>query len=307
MKLLNSVYGLFPQSVREAVRSALGIAKIDFGEEELGEFVLREAIEFSKSRSGSYDAIQAPQLRDAIGNRQAIKLISEAYQFLLTALMRDYERDLYSFYKQQEVLIMLAFLSYPFRGPGSLRSNIEPVYKAASIMSELRILDYGAGIPYGIVHILRNKPEAVSSITLVDFDLAHTEFVEFLIRRLAPTVELTYIRLNDSEDIPVFGQNKFNVLFGKDIFEHVHEPGLLLETMLRQSDDQCIACLDINDHGEKYLQHVSPVLSPLLGSIEKHGFERHESVGGISIFLKNEAGGSQPALSAVGSAQASSS
>jgi hypothetical protein len=110
--------------------------------------------------------------------------------------------------------------------------------------------------------------------------------VEFLIRQLAPEVHLTIYRQKDSEDFPDFGKDKFNLLYGKDIFEHLFEPHIKLEKMLNFAADQCYCYFDFNDHGERFGQHVTPDISYLPKVVENHGFTKSGEIGKLLEFIR---------------------
>lgn len=67
----------------------------DAREEALGEFLLTAAAEFAELQGGDVSALSRPGLREALRNKQALKLVSEARQFLQTAFERNYERSLF--------------------------------------------------------------------------------------------------------------------------------------------------------------------------------------------------------------------
>ena len=253
-------------------------------ESEIGDFVLSELRAFSLENGGDDSAIEAEPFRHLINNRPALKIASEAHQYLQTAVMKNYESQLYEYYREQQYFIFMAFLSYPFRGVGGLRSFLDPLEFAASKFTDIHLLDYGAGIPFGLINILRQRSTSVKSITLVDYNLLHAHFVKFLLERLAPEVELRCLWLTDSESLPNLGGSSFNVLFAKDIFEHVHKPELLASTLLEHAAPSALCLFDINDHGERHLQHVQPNLDSLSELVEQSGFSFLKKIGRISAF-----------------------
>ena len=223
---------------------------------------------------------------DAIMKQKNLKFLSEVSQYLQTAFMPHYEQNLFDYYKQQQYLILMNLLSYPFWGAGSLVSFIEPYKIASNNIEKLRILDYGAGIPYGLIYLLKVNPGKIKSITLVDLDLVHTEFVEYILSRLWPTGNIDFIKVRDTDSIPNLGTRKFNFIYGKDIFEHLKEPDRHVRMILKNVEDICYCYLDFNDHGEKYLQHVSPQLLPLHNIMEEYSFKYIRRVGQMSEFVR---------------------
>ena len=140
-------------------------------------------------------------------------------------------------------------------------------------------------MPYGLIQLLRTRPEAVKSVTLVDLDLVHTRLSEHIVRGFIGD-RLTMIRKTDPESIPSLGRTKFNFCFGKDIFEHLNDPAPHLDNILKSTAKEAVCYFDFTDHGEKYLQHVTPLLSPLNAVVEAHGFEKTEVLAGMSGFKR---------------------
>lgn len=256
----------------------------DAREEAMGEFLLTTAAEFAQLQGGDISALSRPILREALRNKQALKLVGEAHQFLQTAFERDYYRNLFRYYHQQQYLLLLVFLSYPFRGPGCLGPYIEPYKAAARIVTEpLDVLDYGAGIPFGAIDLIRSEPGKVRSITVVDLDLVHSRLSEHVLVNLLGRENVRFVRTTDAETIPDLG-GPFNFCFGKDIFEHLNDPGSHLRNILAATAANAVCYFDFSDHGERYLQHVTPTLSPLAEILESQDFRQLATVRGMSGF-----------------------
>jgi len=188
-------------------------------------------------------------------------------------------------YKYQEFLIFYRFLSYPFWD--DLYSYILPYEKALAINNCCDILDYGSGIPYGLIYALYNGTHSIKSISLIDLDLVHVDFVEYLIRKMAPEVKLKIYRLNDSEIFPEL-EGTYNLFFGQDIFEHLRDPLKNLQNLMKYSQPDAVCYFDFNDHGEKIYQHISPNISFLTEEMEKLGFQRKGKISSMTEFVKRE-------------------
>ena len=284
-QLVKTVKRLLPTSLKKAVKESHATGGPEY---ELGTFVLDQVADHARSIGGDASAISQPVVQGFLRDRAAIKIAGEAQQYIMTALQPDYERNLYPFYKQQEYMMLLAFLSYPFRGIGSLNAQLQTYKAAADAMGGLDILDYGAGMPYGLIHLLRTRPDAVRSVTLVDLDLAHTRLSEHIVRGFIGD-RLSMIRKTDPEAVPSFGRKTFNFCFGKDIFEHLNDPEPHLRNILKAMSPDAICYLDFTDHGEKYLQHVTPLLSPLSAIVQADGFESVGTLAGMSGFRRQPA------------------
>lgn len=285
-QLINMAKRFLPNWVKIQLRRISVPKAIRDRDYELGMYVLEKAKNFSVDRGGIPESLQASKLKNCIFQAKCLSEMNEAHQYIQTAFMPHYEQNLYEYYRQQQYLILLTFLSYAFRGPNSLASHIEPYIAASSTLRSMRILDYGAGLPFGIIHLLRTAPEKVESITIVDLDLIHTYLVEYILSCLCPDAVITIMRVTTSEITPDFGERTFNLIYGKDIFEHIHDPERLLRTILSKAEPTCVAYLDINDHGEKYLQHVHPRLSHLSQILCEYSFVPHGKVAGLSEFAK---------------------
>jgi SAM-dependent methyltransferase len=253
------------------IRAMLRPSPANGPERELGDYLLAAAKRFSASIGGDPSSLDRTALLDVIGNRAIVKQTGEAHQFLQTAFLPDYENNLYTYYEQQQFMILLAFLSYPLRGPGALDAQLLPYAAAARRLPEMHVLDYGAGIPFGLIHLLRTQPGKVRSVTLCDLDLVHAKFARFVVEELLGAAQVRVIHSTDPNALPNLAGN-FNFVFGKDIFEHLLQPEAHLRNILSACADRSLCYLDFTDHGERYLQHVTPLLSPLAKVMEEHGF-----------------------------------
>jgi 2-polyprenyl-3-methyl-5-hydroxy-6-metoxy-1,4-benzoquinol methylase len=284
-----SVRRLLPEWMKKQIRyyrNYLMLKQTQGFEYDLGMYILSKAKDFSRRRGGMPDALQASQLMDCILRQTCLTHINEAHQYLQTAFMPHYEQNLYEYYRQQQYLILLTFLSYAFRGSGCLFSHIQPFLTASAKLPTMRILDYGAGLPFGIIHLLRTCPEKIESITIVDMDLVHTEFAEFILSDLCPDTRINFIKVTDPAKVPDFQDRTFNIIYGKDIFEHLHHPERYLRAILDGAEDICYCYFDFTDHGERWLQHVNPDLSHLQTITRDYFFKAIGKIGNLSEFVR---------------------
>lgn len=242
-------------------------------------FILSSAIQYSKEIDGdvsSFDRNLTHLIKNPTSNCNSI------IQDILTAFMTDYKSNLYQYYKNQEYLIFYRFLSYPFID--SLSAQLLPYKKGLSYYNTYDILDYGSGIPYGLINALReNKP--IRSVTLIDLDLAHVNFVKFLILKIAPKIELNIYKITDTNIFPKI-DGKFNFFYGKDIFEHLKDPLENLKKLMECAMPETVCYFDFQHHGEIIYQHVSPDLPFLSEEMVKMGFRKGEFIEGLSEFFK---------------------
>lgn len=248
---------------------------------EFANFILTSAIEYSIKNNGDVSSFDR-RLTNLIKNSE--NDCNSIIQDILTAFMSNYETNLYQYYKNQEYLIFYRFLTYPFSG--DLSSYFLPYEKALSKFKINDILDYGAGIPYGLIYSLINKNNSINSITLIDLDLIHLDFVQFLVKKITPNIKLNVYKLTDTDTFPKL-EGKYNFFYGKDIFEHLNNPLKNLKELMNYSKSEAICYFDFNEHGEKIYQHVTPHIEFLSDEMIKMGFQRGEKVSGLSEFVRN--------------------
>lgn len=253
--------------------------KIDI---EFAYFILDSAIEYSKhigGDSGSFDR----RLKNLILN--ADNECNSIIQDILTAFMPDYEKNLYQYYKNQEYLIFYRFLTYPFND--GMSCYFLPYEKALARFQSNDILDYGSGIPYGLIYSLLNKRNSINSVTLIDLDLIHLDFAQFLIKKIVPDIKLNVYKLRDTNSFPEI-EGKYNFFFGKDIFEHLTDPLKNLKELMNYSKPEAICYFDFQDHGEKIYQHLTPNIGYLSDEMIKMGFQCPTKTFGLSEFIRNK-------------------
>jgi len=233
-----------------------------------GSFYLEQAKEFSKKIQGDIDSFD----RGLVTAIKKGEFPGKLYQEILAAFMPDYEKDLFRFYQNQQFFILFRFLQYPFRY--GLDAYVKPYERGLSLLSgKARVLEYGCGVPYGLIETLRKGKSNIEAICLVDLDLLHMDFTEHLIRRLAPSIPLEVHRLRNTEEIFEVS-NSYNFFFGKDIFEHLYDPEEKLRGLMAKACDEAICYFDFRDHGEKMHQHVSPNIGHLSIKMEELGFKK---------------------------------
>lgn len=248
---------------------------------EFANFILNSAIEYSKHINGDVGSFDR-RLKNLILNSE--NNCNSIIQDVLTAFMPNYEKNLYQYYKNQEYLIFYRFLTYPFRS--DMSCYFLPYEKALARFERNDILDYGAGIPYGLIFSLLNKKDSINSITLIDLDLIHLDFVQFLIRKIAPNIKLNVYKLIDTDSFPKL-EGKYNFFFGKDIFEHLSNPLKNLQELMNYSKPEAICYFDFQDSGEKIYQHITTDIGFLSDEMIKMGFQSGTKTSGLYEFIRN--------------------
>jgi hypothetical protein len=209
---------------------------------------------------------------------------NEELQDLLEAFLSDYEGHLFEYYSYQQFFMLLIFLQYPFH-EGWLWNYHEPYRRGAAQLAEMHVLEYGCGIPYGLIDCLLVQPGKVKSVSLIDLDLVHVNFAEFVIRKIAPEVSLQIYRLRHTEVFPeLLGCHNF--CFGKDIFEHLRDPEGNLRKLLATSSEESVCYFDFSHHGLKVHQHISPDIAFLNQVMVEHGFKAGERIGSCTEFTR---------------------
>ena len=244
-------------------------------------FYLKYAQEFSRSIGGEVEAFHRG-LSDLIANGE--NPFGEMIQEVLVAFTSNYKKDLFHYYERPQYNILFRFLQYPFIYK-SLKGYVEPYRRGIEILGNANVLEYGCGIPYGLIEFLLTDKKKVKSITLIDLDLVHMDFTEFLIRKIAPELQLSVFRLRDTESFPELNSS-YNFIFGKDIFEHLNDPEDKLRRLISFCDKRCICYFDFTDHGEMIHAHVSPHISNLDKVMKKYDFKNTGAVGKLTEFTR---------------------
>jgi hypothetical protein len=248
-----------------------------------GEEILVLFRRFSESRGwrGSEDDMAAIVSRIRSGENQEVEFFCR----LLNMLMPDYENQLYQYYALLQYHATYRCLQYPFLGP-LLDMYVRPYQEAVKRVGPLRVLEYGPGIPYGLLYMLRECPSAVSHVTLVDLDLIYLEFAEFLVKHYGGhDLELNVLRLKTADAIPSLNP-QFNMVFAKDVFEHLKQPEKIVHAILAGISSPAICFFDFRDHGEKLFLHVTPNVAYLKQIVEQKGLCYEGEVQQLAMFSK---------------------
>jgi hypothetical protein len=258
------------------------LRKKQFIKSDYGELFLTYIRDFCLSIGGNplaFDRSLEESIR--LCNDNSLKINKE----LLDAFFPDYQNNLYKYYVLQQYDILYRFLQYPFLDP-TLAEYITPYNKGISKVGEVNVIEYGCGIPYGLIITLLSKPEKIKTITLIDLDLIHMDFVEFVIKRIAPTIDLRVHRLRDNNLFPELS-GSYNFFFGKDIFEHLYSPEIKLKKLLSYSSEKAICYFDFNNKGQILHQHITPSLEYLFEVMRESKFVTGPNLFGLTEFSKN--------------------
>jgi len=205
---------------------------------------------------------------------------------VLDVFMPDFRSRLTERYRMQQYEMMHTFLQYPFYPHADhMDKRLFPYEDARANLDHLDILDYGCGIGHGLICLLRDNPGLVRSITLVDLDLLHLDFLVFACRRLAPMIPVTIHRLADTNAIPEIS-GKHNTIISTDVLEHLLEPANAMTTILSSACHSPVRCyfdLELHETGSQHVIHDTRFLH---GLVEGQGFTFTQKAHGISLYTR---------------------
>lgn len=147
LKVKNQIKKLFPLFVRSYI--AKKRMKINY---EFANFILKSAKEYSSYLGGDVSSFDKNLTKIIVTPNNNCNSI---VQDVLIAFMPDFEKNLYEFYKSQEYLIFYRFLCYPFIM--NMDKYFVPFSVPLSRYKNNDVVDYGSGIPYGIINALLKK------------------------------------------------------------------------------------------------------------------------------------------------------
>ncbi len=244
---------------------------------------LQYARDFSESLGGEAIAFERG-LNELISSKD--NSAGRINQEMLVAFSPHYKQHLFEYYQNQQFNLLFRFLQYPFIHP-TLAPYIEPYARGIDQLDRVDLLDYGCGIPYGLLECLETPRRAkINSITLVDLDLLHMKFTKYLLNRLAPEIKLTVHLQRDTEAFPTL-VGTYNMINGKDIFEHLAEPEQKLRKVVAHAAARSVCFFDFADRGKVIHQHISPLLSPLHAVMTELGYRKTGELGRITELTRD--------------------
>lgn len=221
----------------------------------------------------------AEQLLESDDLKQTAIYLSKAWELLHP----DFRDHLSDYYNSLSALTTLGAINYA----GSERFIDEhygrPYAFANDRHGPLRVLEIGSGIPHGLIRTQQTRPDSIVSATLVDIDAPYTRFAIWYCRTSGIACEWVPAEAGLVAPVP---RGAFNFVFAKDVFEHVGDPGLLLDHILRAVADSAILALDIEDKGAIVHQHVSPQLGHLAKTLGENGWANEGKMGNLTIFAR---------------------
>jgi hypothetical protein len=172
----------------------------------------------------------------------------------------DYNQDLDKYYKMYEKQIFLRFLQYSINTK-LIRNKYADVYDFAikKINKPLKILEVGGGVPHGLIfNTWKYGNKFCENLNYIEADMLHSEFVTWYCK-------FNSIPLNKkiftASKTPTIEGLDFNFVFAKDIFEHLDNPGKLIDDLIVfNKNSETLLCLDLEHKGTVTTQHINPNL-----------------------------------------------
>jgi hypothetical protein len=197
----------------------------------------------------------------------------------------DYPTRLGEYYQSQELPLLMTLLSYAANAP-LLEANYDEPYRIArQRLGRMSVLEFGAGLPHGLLcHVHRDGTAWCSHVTSVDIAGTPARFVDFWCDRHGLAHKSITVGAGATPDLP--GIENVDFVFAKDIFEHLLEPSAALQRLLAVASPRAVLALDLDDKGEVEYQHVSPRLQQFIPAVEHAGFARLARTGNLSIFAR---------------------
>jgi SAM-dependent methyltransferase len=195
------------------------------------------------------------------------------------------DRDLAGFYQAGELFRLLRFIDYASDEPLIVEHYLAPyehAYDALGVES-MRVLELGAGLPHGLIRFHRDGAGRVSSWTMVEIDAAYTRFALWWCRLQGiPAEWIPATAGSVSFELP----GSFDLVYAKDVFEHVYEPEALLRKVCAATAPGAVLLLDLDDKGARVYEHVAPILSPLQRLVEDLGWTIEGRLGNLTMYQR---------------------
>lgn len=249
---------------------------------EFGQLLLDETKRFLQSRGPLDEAKWSAVARGVRSGQTRF----EYYTQMLGAFMPDYTDRLFEYYQSVQYIMLHRFLEYPFL-EGFLAKRATPYVRGLSRLNDADVLDYGCGLPLGLLYALHRRAGTIRSITLVDLDVIHMELAEWMIRKWAPGCELTVHRLRDVDAAPKLAGG-YSLIYAGDVFEHLRDPQPCLRNVLAGAGEQCLFYADLCEH-EPSDQHLTRNTGHLRSVVAESGFAVDVEYQGLTEFSRGMA------------------
>jgi hypothetical protein len=197
----------------------------------------------------------------------------------------DYRGRLPEYYHQQELQLTMTFLAYASQPEELERHYLEPYRLMRQRFPRAAILEVGPGIPHGFLANLRTDGGAwCESLTIVEVDSLYARFTEWICRR--HNVPFDHLRANAAKAPTISSPGPFQFVYAKDVFEHLDDPAITINEILRVAAPQSTLALDLYDRGKIEYQHITMALSHHAQTIVAAGFRWAGESGNMTIFTR---------------------
>ena len=105
---------------------------------------------------------------------------------------------------------------------------------------------------------------------IIDYPLIYRDIAANLLAEVFPRAKI--VVSDSSASTPPRPQTSPNLVVGKDVFEHVHDPKAFLTGLMDGMAERSILAVDIYDRKPEPYQHVTLELSQLEDDILSRGF-----------------------------------
>ena len=200
----------------------------------------------------------------------------------------DYEDDVAKWYKLFEKQIFLQFLKYSINTT-LIKNKYSDVYDFAidRIKEPLEVIEIGGGVPHGMIFNIKEKgKEFLKKLNYIEADMLHTEFVEWYCKKNLIQFDK---KISLSSKTPTIKNINFNFVFAKDIFEHLDNPGKLIdELIINTKSSKTLLCLDLEHKGAITVDHINPNLPVLKEKLINNNFKVIKKFKEIHVWEKRK-------------------
>jgi hypothetical protein len=225
------------------------------------------------------DEFEALAERELEGLGAALRHVSDLWELFEP----DYRDRLPAYYDSLALLNTLRFVDYAGDEAFVVEHYLKPYEAAASRLGTLSVLEVGVGIPHGLIRLQLTRPGVIRRAALNDIDATYTRFACWFCERESIPVDWIPATAGLASDLP---EGRFNFVLAKDVFEHLHDPELMLRRIIAAAEPEAVLALDLEDKGDRIYQHVSPQLAPLRAILAEGGWQAIGKTGVTTLFAR---------------------
>ena len=198
----------------------------------------------------------------------------------------EYEKDLTKLYKFYEKHIFLQFLKYSINTK-LIKNRYSDIYSFAidKINEPLEVIEIGGGVPHGLIFNIREKgKDFIKKLNYIEADMLHAEFVDWYCKKNLIQFDK---KIFSATKTPTIKDINFNFVFAKDIFEHLDNPGQLIdELIINTKSPKTLLCLDLEHKGAITAQHINPNLPIFKEKLINNNFKVIKKFNEIHVWEK---------------------